>query len=188
MAGLANKLLPSVLLASALAVAGPQAALAHRSGCHNLHTCPSDTTSYACGDLGYPCNGATSADAIAPSAISVPLLVEKAFVETFDRTPSDAESAYWKQRFRNDKDGLYKIRRAMAWHQTQGSFGPPASQPARAAALVTSMNALFRSVYEGRSPTVAENHYWLSRLNDKPTAQALTDAMTFHKLHSIEHR
>lgn len=26
---------------------------AHRSGCHRWHSCPSDTGSYACGDLGY---------------------------------------------------------------------------------------------------------------------------------------
>lgn len=27
--------------------------LAHRSGCHRYHSCPSDTGSYVCGDLGY---------------------------------------------------------------------------------------------------------------------------------------
>lgn len=26
---------------------------AHRSGCHRWHSCPSDTNSYVCGDLGY---------------------------------------------------------------------------------------------------------------------------------------
>ncbi len=26
---------------------------AHRSGCHRWHSCPSDTDSYVCGDLGY---------------------------------------------------------------------------------------------------------------------------------------
>ncbi len=26
---------------------------AHRSGCHRWHSCPSDTGSYTCGDLGY---------------------------------------------------------------------------------------------------------------------------------------
>lgn len=30
----------------------PQAE-AHRSGCHRWHSCPSDTGSYVCGDLGY---------------------------------------------------------------------------------------------------------------------------------------
>lgn len=28
-------------------------ASAHRSGCHRWHSCPSDTGSYVCGDLGY---------------------------------------------------------------------------------------------------------------------------------------
>jgi hypothetical protein len=28
-------------------------AQAHRSGCHRWHSCPSDTGSYVCGDLGY---------------------------------------------------------------------------------------------------------------------------------------
>src|SRR5215217_2544675 len=28
-------------------------ALAHQDGCHRWHSCPSDTGSYVCGDLGY---------------------------------------------------------------------------------------------------------------------------------------
>ncbi len=31
-------------------------ALAHRSGCHRWHSCPSDRGTYICGDLGY-CSG-----------------------------------------------------------------------------------------------------------------------------------
>jgi hypothetical protein len=31
---------------------------AHQSGCHRWHSCPSDTGSYICGDLGY-CSGQT---------------------------------------------------------------------------------------------------------------------------------
>ncbi|MFN8510257.1 MAG: hypothetical protein U0Z75_06805 [Deinococcaceae bacterium] len=30
-----------------------QKAEAHRDGCHRWHSCPSDTGSYTCGDLGY---------------------------------------------------------------------------------------------------------------------------------------
>lgn len=30
-------------------------ALAHRSGCHRWHSCPSDSGSYTCGDAGYAC-------------------------------------------------------------------------------------------------------------------------------------
>lgn len=33
----------------------PAIAEAHRSGCHRWHSCPSDSGSYTCGDLGYPC-------------------------------------------------------------------------------------------------------------------------------------
>ena len=33
----------------------PTVSEAHRDGCHRWHTCPSDTGSYECGDLGYAC-------------------------------------------------------------------------------------------------------------------------------------
>lgn len=38
-------------------------ASAHRSGCHRWHSCPSDTGSYTCGDLGYStyCGGTLTA-------------------------------------------------------------------------------------------------------------------------------
>lgn len=32
---------------------------AHQSGCHRWHSCPSDTGSYVCGDLGYACQYST---------------------------------------------------------------------------------------------------------------------------------
>lgn len=34
-------------------VLSPSIALAHRSGCHRWHSCPSDSGSYSCGDWGY---------------------------------------------------------------------------------------------------------------------------------------
>jgi G5 domain len=37
----------------ALAAFVPSTLQAHRSGCHRWHSCPSDTGSYVCGDLGY---------------------------------------------------------------------------------------------------------------------------------------
>lgn len=168
---------------AAVLIAAP--ALAHRSGCHNLHTCASDTDSYSCGDLGYPCDGSTSLEAIKPSMVNVPLLVESLFVQTFGRTPTIIESAYWKNRFRAEKDSVYKIRRTMAWHQVNGSFGPP--KPAAPSPLVQNINRIFRSVYDGRSPTVTENHYWLTRIKDKPTEAALRDVMLFHKINGIGH-
>jgi hypothetical protein len=173
-----------VLFVVTLAAVVPQASLGHRSGCHNLHTCPSDTGSYACGDLGYPCAGATSIGDVSPTAINVPLAVEAVFKETFDRVPTDAESAYWKKRLRSDKDSVYKLRRAMAWHKANGSFGP-AVEVMVSAGLVQKVNALFRSVHDGRSPTVLENQYWISRIADKPSEVALRGAMAWHRLHRV---
>lgn len=43
-----------VILLSAVFFSSP--ALAHRSGCHRWHSCPSDSGSYVCGDTGY-CSG-----------------------------------------------------------------------------------------------------------------------------------
>jgi parallel beta-helix repeat protein len=33
----------------------PMDSFSHRSGCHRWHSCPSDSGSYGCGDLGYDC-------------------------------------------------------------------------------------------------------------------------------------
>jgi hypothetical protein len=41
------------LSALALVVVAAAAADGHQSGCHRWHSCPSDTGSYVCGDLGY---------------------------------------------------------------------------------------------------------------------------------------
>lgn len=164
----------------------PRLALAHRSGCHNLHTCPSDNKTYVCGDLGYPCDGSTSAEKISIKQISVPLVVEKAFLDTFGRKPTDFESSYWKNRFRNDKDGLYKIRRTMAWYRSVGSFGPKVSASVAKERLVKNMNAIFARVY-GRQPSESENRYWLGRLADKKNETELIDTMLFHKLNNVLH-
>lgn len=48
----------AVLAAGGFAAAGvlsADTASAHQSGCHRWHSCPSDSGSYTCGDLGYPC-------------------------------------------------------------------------------------------------------------------------------------
>jgi hypothetical protein len=57
----------SFLLALSTAVfmvSSGASAQAHRDGCHRWHSCPSDTGSYACGDLGYDseCGGSTGGD------------------------------------------------------------------------------------------------------------------------------
>lgn len=168
----------------------PHAAFAHRSGCHNLHTCASDNATYVCGDLGYPCNGAVSLEQIDPATIFVPLATEKMFTDIFGRTPTDAESEYWKKRFRSDKNSIYKIRSAMAWHKHKNSAGPAVSVatlplPAKVD-VVKGMNTLFASVYN-RLPSASESAYWLSRTKDKPNAPALIGALTFHREKNIGH-
>ena len=166
----------------------PPIASAHRSGCHNLHTCPSDTSNYICGDLGYPCNGATSIEQVDPATIFVPLAIERIFTDIFGRTPTDAESGYWKKRFRSDKNSIYKLRPAMLWHKNKGSVGPkPSSQVPTTVDMVKSMNTLFSSVYDGRTPTASEYKYWISRIKDKPTPPAMIGAMNYHKVNGITH-
>ena len=67
----------AVLLAAVGAVATWSApAAAHQDGCHRWHSCPSDTGSYVCGDLGYysECpGGAPDAPPAAPAAPPVPV-------------------------------------------------------------------------------------------------------------------
>ncbi len=168
----------------------PNNASAHRSGCHTLHTCPSDTNTYMCGDLGYPCNGATRIEDIDPATIFVPVATEKIFIEVFGRKPTPAESEYWKKRFRTDKNSIHKLRPAMAWHKNRASFGPESITGKTTTAkidIAKEMNTLFASVYEGRMPTGSEYNYWISRIKDKGTAPAIIGAMTFHKEHNIQH-
>lgn len=45
---------------------------AHRDGCHRWHSCPSDTGSYVCGDLGYTTYCGTTAPAASSVAASPP--------------------------------------------------------------------------------------------------------------------
>lgn len=172
----------------------PSAVLAHRSGCHTLHTCPSDSGSYVCGDLGYACDGTTSVNDVDINTVNVPLLVETVFGEVFGRKPNGEESNYWKARFRSDKESIYQIRRAVAWHKANGSTGPtgpqeveqPKSVVPTGSDLIPHINRYFRSVY-GRNPTVSENAYWVSRVLDKPYEPAMIGAMTFHRNHNINH-
>lgn len=35
------------------------------------------------------------------------------FTDIFERKPTDAESEYWKKRFRSDKNSIYKLRPTM---------------------------------------------------------------------------
>ena len=179
--------LSCAVILSFVSLASP--AMAHRSGCHNLHSCPSDSNSYVCGDLGYPCNGVSSINDIELKDIVVPLLVEATFEQVFERVPTSTESVYWKGRFRSDKGSLTKIRRTMRYYKTIGSFGPSVAKAMgdKSAMLVSRVNALFRAAYDGRNPTGSENRYWISRIGDKPTEQAMQGAIAWHKQNNITH-
>lgn len=61
----------SLIGASASAVS---VAEAHQSGCHRWHSCPSDTGSYVCGDLGYPCQYPTYSPTLPTSPAPPPTL------------------------------------------------------------------------------------------------------------------
>lgn len=72
----------AIVVATGIVVlAAMQSAMAHRSGCHRWHSCPSDSGSYVCGDLGYsnycprkptlaPPQPTTTAPATAPRTVT----------------------------------------------------------------------------------------------------------------------
>jgi hypothetical protein len=65
----------AVLVVSLLLLAlFPVPAQAHRDGCHRWHSCPSDTGSYVCGDLGYfdECPGSGGAGAVPEADTTAP--------------------------------------------------------------------------------------------------------------------
>jgi len=65
--------LAAFAIACSLSVALAPAAEAHQSGCHRWHTCPSDSGSYVCGDLGYSCQtGTTPAPTPTPAPAPTP--------------------------------------------------------------------------------------------------------------------
>jgi hypothetical protein len=63
-----------VLFGMTVLTTQPQTVSAHQSGCHRWHSCPSDSGSYVCGDLGYTsgCGGATAAPAPQAQVITLP--------------------------------------------------------------------------------------------------------------------
>jgi hypothetical protein len=62
----------SILALSWLLAGAGEPASAHRSGCHRWHTCPSDTGSYVCGDLGYPCETSSALPTLPPAPTAAP--------------------------------------------------------------------------------------------------------------------
>lgn len=62
----------TLLLSIALPIAVSTVVSAHRDGCHRRHSCPSDTGSYVCGDLGYTSECGTVVPAPAAPRIVTP--------------------------------------------------------------------------------------------------------------------
>lgn len=112
------------------------------------------------------------------------------FAEVFGREPNNAEFNYWFNRIQQESLSHDQVKEKMAYYKATGRTMPAVAAPkvagASTSALAPKINSIFRSVYT-RNPSVSENHYWLSRINDKPTEQALRDAMLFHKGNGINH-
>ena len=72
-------------------------AQAHRSGCHRWHSCPSDTGSYVCGDLGYSkyCPKAKPKPKAAPAADLIPGPVNARVVSVYDGDTMTVDAAPW---------------------------------------------------------------------------------------------
>lgn len=54
--------LATILISIVIFPTFPMESFAHRDGCHRWHTCPSDTGSYVCGDLGHGCGSSDEED------------------------------------------------------------------------------------------------------------------------------
>ncbi len=124
--------------------------------------------------------------------LSVPAVVARNFSQVFGRSITHAESVYWKTRARGDKCNEITLAGAMRWHKQKGSAGPTRSQNVAGINHVSGkvhqsqINSLFLSVYN-RNPSISENSYWLSRINDKPSVAAMLGAMKFHLATRISH-
>jgi hypothetical protein len=119
------KRIPLALLALTLLIPFSTAS-AHRSGCHRWHSCPSDTGSYVCGDLGYTsqCPKATAPKQKVPvvssvknststlnksclaSAIKVGnvFLLSKGYKENKDGSWTNSKGSYPTSKVSNDVD------------------------------------------------------------------------------------
>jgi hypothetical protein len=65
----------TLLLSIALPIAVSTVVSAHRDGCHRWHSCPSDSGSYVCGDLGYT-SGCGTVVPVAPIIVAPPAPVK----------------------------------------------------------------------------------------------------------------
>jgi hypothetical protein len=105
------------------------------------------------------------------------------FIDVFNRAPLPWELQYWRNRL-SGVTGLGQLKGAMEFQRSLGRTGNMATVPGPVA--LVELNSVFRFVY-GRSPTISEWHYWALRLNDKPDRIELIGAMTYHRIHGIQH-
>ena len=94
----------SLALAFLIILAPFSKALAHRSGCHRWHSCPSDTGSYVCGDLGYT-SGCTKVMSETPKATSK-TSASSVKKTTSVKTPVVKKEKVWVNGYYR-KDGTY---------------------------------------------------------------------------------
>jgi hypothetical protein len=103
------KLLAAVVLSTLTFLSVAHKSEAHRDGCHRWHSCPSDTGSYVCGDMGYASQCPNSTPTRLPAAIP-------------SRTVPPSESAYSRymrigyaaSRGRDYQTALINFRRALS--------------------------------------------------------------------------
>jgi endonuclease YncB( thermonuclease family) len=112
----------AVLAAATVMPAGTPVADAHQSGCHTWHSCPSDTGSYVCGDLGYDtyCPGTTNPD---PGTTTT----APADKDCADFASQAAAQAYFESRGGPsfDPDGLDADHDGVACQDNPGPYAGP---------------------------------------------------------------
>ncbi len=74
-----------------IAVGPATAAGAHQSGCHRWHSCPSDTGSYVCGDLGYD-SGCPVTTGVEEQPAAPPVMSYDEWVRQRDRAATEKAS------------------------------------------------------------------------------------------------
>jgi len=76
----------------------PQISYEHQDGCHRWHSCPSDSGSYVCGDLGYDtfCPKQQSATSTESQTIKkIPIITETLPIQDDDNKVSE-NLEFWK--------------------------------------------------------------------------------------------
>lgn len=180
---------------------------AHQSGCHRWHSCPSDTGSYVCGDLGYPCiyptySTSPSLTVTEAQAKTLIAIANRNFVKVFNRKANAQESGYWGMRYvmspgmsdesvlRREMQDFLEIGYSYS-AVGNGDGSKPQGQVKKeflaerdkiaSKDAPTIVEREFINVY-GRKPTVVESKYWKGRArSDKKLVSSLRGAMVFQK-------